>query len=231
MDFSALENNIGYKFKDPDLITTALTHSSAINDQKNTSNQRLEFLGDAVLQIIISDYLYKLLPNENEGTLSKLRSLIVCADSLHVVSLPIELNEYIILGRGELLSGGRGKKNIIADAYESVVGAIYLDGGYDDARNFVMSSLKDIIDRAVSGRLTYDYKTTLQEYVQGKMGDVLSYQLMGVEGPEHDQTFYSRVIIGEKGREKYYDVASGHNRKQSEQSAAQLALKALGVID
>ncbi len=227
MDFSALENNIGYHFRNQELLITALTHSSAINEQKNTSNQRLEFLGDAVLQIIISDYLYNLLPEENEGTLSKLRSLIVCADSLHVVSLPISLNEFIILGRGELLSGGRNKKNIIADAYESVVGAIYLDGGYNDAKNFVMSTLRDIIDRAVSGRLTYDYKTTLQEYVQGKLGMNLSYELTGVEGPEHDQTFFSRVVIGDKK----YSVASGHNRKQSEQSAAQAALRALGVID
>ncbi|MBR6801091.1 MAG: ribonuclease III [Eubacteriaceae bacterium] len=227
MDFSQLEKNIGYVFKDSDKLRTALTHSSAINEQKNTSNQRLEFLGDAVLQIIISDYLYNLLPNENEGTLSKLRSLIVCADSLHVVSLPIELNEYIILGRGELLSGGRTKKNIIADAYESVVGAIYLDGGYDDAKKFVMSSLSDIIDKAVSGRLTYDYKTTLQEYVQGKLSQSLSYELVSVEGPEHDQTFYSRVVINGEG----YDIASGHNRKQSEQNAAQSALRALGVID
>ncbi len=227
MDFSSLEKNIGYSFKNSELLNTALTHSSAINEQKNTSNQRLEFLGDAVLQIIISDYLYNLLPNENEGTLSKLRSLIVCADSLHVVSLPIKLNEYIILGRGELLSGGRNKKNIIADAYESIVGAIYLDGGYDHAKDFVMISLKDIIDKAVSGRLTYDYKTTLQEYVQGKAGETLSYQLISIEGPEHDQTFYSRVIIGSTA----YDTASGHNRKQSEQNAAQLALRKLGVID
>ena len=227
MNLENFETNIGYKFKNTELLNTALTHSSAINEQKNTSNQRLEFLGDAVLQIIISDYLYNLLPNENEGTLSKLRSLIVCADSLHVVSLPIMLNEYIILGRGELLSGGRNKKNIIADAYESVVGAIYLDGGYDFARDFVMNTLRDIIEKAVSGRLTYDYKTTLQEYVQGKIGENLSYQLMGVEGPEHDQTFYSRVVIGSRT----FDSASGHNRKQSEQNAAQLALRELGVID
>ncbi len=227
MDFSALENNIGYRFRDPELLITALTHSSAINEQKNTSNQRLEFLGDAVLQIIISDYLYNLLPNENEGTLSKLRSLIVCADSLHVVSLPIQLNEFIILGRGELLSGGRNKKNIIADAYESVVGAIYLDSGYDNAKEFVMTTLCDIIDSAVSGRLTYDYKTTLQEYVQGRLGISLSYELTGVEGPEHDQTFYSRVVIGEEK----YAIASGHNRKQSEQNAAREALRSLGVID
>ncbi|MBE6037986.1 MAG: ribonuclease III [Anaerofustis stercorihominis] len=227
MDFSVLEKNIGYKFKNENLLINAMTHSSAMNEHKNTSNQRLEFLGDAVLQIIISDHLYVSLPSENEGSLSKLRSLIVCTDSLHVASMPLELNQYLILGRGELLSGGRDKKNIIADAYESVVGAIYLDGGYENARDFVMRSLSDIITKAMSGRLTYDYKTTLQEYVQANIQKPLSYELVKVEGPEHDQTFYSRAVIGEI----FYETASGHSRKQSEQSAANRALKALGVID
>ena len=227
MDFSVLQKNIGYSFRNEKLLMTAMTHSSAVNEHKNTSNQRLEFLGDAVLQIIISDHLYRNLQHENEGSLSKLRSLIVCADSLYTASMPLELNKFLILGRGELLSGGREKKNIIADAFESIVGAIYLDGGFENATAFVMNSLSEIITNAVSGRLTYDYKTRLQEYVQAHTQNTLRYEIVKVEGPEHDQTFFSRAVIGDTA----YEAASGHSRKQSEQSAAQSALKALGVID
>lgn len=227
MDSLELEQNINYFFADKSLIHTALTHSSAINEQKTTSNQRLEFLGDAVLQILISDYLYITLPEDNEGALSKLRSLIVCADSLYAASLPIGLNKYLILGKGEEMSGGRDKKNIIADAFESLVGAIYLDGGYERAEEFVMRALDSIIQSAVKGRLTYDYKTTLQEYVQGNFTEELHYEVVRIEGPEHNQTFYSRALIGRRP----YGVASGHNRKQSEQNAAEITLRELGVID
>ena len=216
-----------YRFADKALLKTALTHSSAINEHKATSNQRLEFLGDAVLQLIISTYLYRLMPKDNEGVLSKLRSLIVCADSLFVAAEEIHLNDFLILGKGEELSGGRDKKNIMADAFESMIGAIYLDGGYSSAERFVMDKLADIIQRAASGRLTYDFKTTLQEYVQANAMGELSYELICVTGPEHDQTFTSRAVIGGEA----YGEARGHNRKQSEQNAAELVLRGLKIID
>ncbi len=227
MIISRLEEKMGYRFNDTNLIKTALTHSSAINEKKTASNQRLEFLGDAVLQLVISKYLYQRMKNENEGVLSKLRSLIVCADSLFAASEIIRLNDFVILGKGEELSGGREKKNIIADAFESVIGAVYLDGGYDWAEKFILDKLHNIIEDALKGQLTYDFKTILQEYVQSKFLGELIYQLVKVSGPEHDQTFYSRVVIGNVG----YDTAAGHNRKQSEQNAAELVLRKFEIID
>lgn len=227
MIISRLEEKMGYRFNDKNLIKTALTHSSAINEKKTASNQRLEFLGDAVLQLVISKYLYLRMKNENEGVLSKLRSLIVCADSLFAASEIIRLNDFVILGKGEELSGGREKKNIIADAFESVIGAVYLDGGYDWAEKFILDKLHKIIEDALKGQLTYDFKTILQEYVQSKSLGELIYQLVKVSGPEHDQTFYSRVVIGNVS----YDVAVGHNRKQSEQNAAEIVLRKFEIID
>ena len=130
MKLSELEELIDYQFKDKNLLRTAMTHSSAVNEQKTASNQRLEFLGDAVLQLSISNHIYRLLKEENEGVLSKLRSLIVCSDSLYKAAVTIRLSEFLILGKGEEISGGRGKKNIVADAMEALIGAVYLDGGY-----------------------------------------------------------------------------------------------------
>jgi len=222
-----LEEKMAYGFGDKNLIRMALTHSSAINEKKAASNQRLEFLGDAVLQLVISTHLYLRMKDENEGVLSKLRSLIVCADSLFAASESIQLGDYVILGKGEELSGGREKKNIIADAFESVIGAVYLDGGYAAAETFILDKLGPIIENSVKGLLTYDFKTMLQEYVQSKSMGELSYQLIKVTGPEHDQTFYSRVVINDTG----YAAAEGHNRKQSEQNAAELVLKELEIID
>ena len=205
----------------------AMTHSSAVNELKTASNQRLEFLGDSVLQLIISSYIYKKLPKQNEGALSKLRSLVVCSDSLLSAASDIGLNKYIILGKGEELSGGREKKNIIADAFESLIGAIYLDGGYQTAEDFVLKTLMNVIDKAVKGTLTYDFKTTLQEYAQSLEGTELSYELLRTEGPEHEQIFYSRAVLGNRG----FTEACGRNRKQSEQNAAENALRELKIID
>ena len=221
MDNSKLEERIGYDFKDKNILLNSLIHSSAINEMKLESNQRLEFLGDSVLQLVISSYIYNCLPTMNEGNLSKLRSLIVCADSLYIAAGNFELNEFIILGRGEQMNGGNRKKNIIADAFESLIGAIYLDGGYDCAKDFIMKALGEITQKAISGKLTYDFKTMLQECIQAKNSGELSYELVEVKGPDHNQTFYSRAIIGDRK----YEIAKGHSRKQSEQNAAEIALK------
>ena len=226
MDVSRFEQIIGYRFKDQTLLKTALTHSSAINKKKTTSNQRLEFLGDAVLQLIISTYLYRELEEQNEGSLSKLRSLIVCTDSLFVAAEDILLKEFIILGKGEELSGGRDKKNIIADAFEALIGAVYMDDGYKTADRFVQDKLESIIKEALHGQLTYDYKTMLQEYVQSENLGELKYELVKVSGPEHEQVFYSCVVIDGK----CYQTAKGPNRKQSEQNAAEIVLKKHKVI-
>lgn len=222
-----LETKMSYEFKDKQLLNTAMTHSSAVNELKTTSNQRLEFLGDSVLQLVISTYIYERMPRLNEGALSKLRSLIVCADSLYIAASEIGLSKYLILGKGEEVSGGRQKKNIIADAFESLIGAVYLDGGFGMAEKFVLRLLKNVISQAVKGTLTYDYKTMLQEYAQAKDMGELSYELVKIDGPEHDQTFFSCVVLDGKR----HQTACGHNRKQSEQNAAENALRELKIID
>ncbi|MCL1802395.1 MAG: ribonuclease III [Eubacteriaceae bacterium] len=226
-DFSELEELLRYHFKDSDLLRKALTHPSAVNETKAESNQRLEFLGDAVLQLAISANIYEAHPDLNEGSLSKIRSMIVCADSLYIGANGISLSDFLILGKGEELNGGRSKKNILADSFESVIGAIFLDGGFDAAEEFIIYSLSDIISQASDGSLTYDYKTTLQEYAQALDAGELEYELVRIEGPEHEQIFYSRAVLGNRA----FGEAFGHNRKHSEQNAAELALRELKVID
>jgi len=222
-----LESRLGYTFRDAGLLTTALTHPSSVNETKAESNQRLEFLGDAVLQLAISTYIYNNEPSMHEGALSKIRSMIVCADSLYIAAGNLGLSSSLILGKGEELNGGRHKKNILADSFEAVTGAIYLDGGYEPANDFILRSLENIIAAAMSGTLTYDYKTALQEYAQGISDVELSYELIKVEGPEHEQVFHSRAVLGGRA----FPVAKGRNRKQSEQNAAEQALRELRLID
>ncbi|MCL1913863.1 MAG: ribonuclease III [Eubacteriaceae bacterium] len=220
-----LQDRIGYCFKDMSLLETSLTHSSAVNEFKKESNQRLEFLGDAVMQLAVSSFIFLNLPELDEGALSKTRSLIVCADSLFIAAKKIGLHDFLILGKGEEMSGGRNKKNIVADALESLIGAVFLDGGYEAAEKFLLSALSDVIRMALAGELTYDYKTTLQELAQSLDVGKLSYELLGVNGPEHDQVFCSRAVLGKR----VFGEANGHSRKQSEQNAAENALKELGI--
>lgn len=226
-DLDILQKSIGYKFSDESLLKTALTHSSAVNETGAECNERLEFLGDAVLQLCVSTDLYKLHRSDDEGALSKLRALIVCADSLSVTSKKIDLDKFLIMGKGEEHSGGRQKKNILADALESLIAAIYLDGGYEEAIKFVRTKHGDIISEALDGHLKYDYKTMLQEYVQANKLGELTYELVDVSGPEHDRTFTSVAIIGGKK----FSPAKAHNKKQSEHNAASNALKALKATD
>ncbi|NLW70819.1 MAG: ribonuclease III [Eubacteriaceae bacterium] len=222
----ALEERIGYHFSNAGLLKTALTHSSAAGERNTVSNQRLEFLGDAVLQLCVSHILYETFDKYAEGALSKIRSQIVCADSLFETGKKIGLDKAIFLGKGEEQSGGRSKKNIIADAMESLIAAIYLDGGQDASDRFIKTYHYEIIEEAINGQLIYDFKTMLQEYVQANdMGELL-YELLNIEGPDHDHTFTTRVVIGGV----VYPQASAANKKQSEHHAAENALKALGRI-
>ncbi|MDR2520232.1 MAG: ribonuclease III [Eubacteriaceae bacterium] len=222
-----LEKRLQYRFRNESLLITALTHPSAVNETKAESNQRLEFLGDAVLQLAISSYIYKKEPQLNEGALSKLRSMIVCADSLYLAASEMSLAGSLILGKGEELNGGRTKKNILADTVESVIGAIFLDSGFHAAEKFILRALSAVIAQAMEGSLTYDYKTTLQEYAQSQEGGELVYELIRIEGPEHEQRFFSRAVLGSRR----FPEAAGNNRKQSEQNAAENALRELRIID
>jgi len=227
MEIEKLEQKLGYTFKNKDLIKVALTHSSKSNENKSLeNNERLEFLGDAVLDLCVGAYLYKTLPSKKEGVLTKLRALIVCADSLFIASDKLKLGEFIMLGKGEKHSGGKYKKNIIADCFEAVLGAIYLDSDYETVSKIALNLLSDITKKAVEGKLTYDYKTLLQEYVHSKNIKDFYYELVQIKGPEHDQIFTSKVVINSE------DIGSGEgkNKKESEQHAAYNTLKKLKLI-
>ena len=213
----------GYHFKNRELLIRALTHSSKASEEGTSSNERLEFLGDAVLELIISDYIFSNGSLKDEGALSKLRALIVCSDSLDLTARRIGLDRLLRLGRSEEASGGRQKKALTEDAMESLIGAIYLDSGFESARDFVMRNHFPVIESAVSGGLTYDYKTTLQEKVlRDRLGE-LSYELVGESGPDHSKTFISRAVLSGVA----YPAASGASIKKSEQNAAKILLDIL----
>ena len=193
MNNTQLEKTIGYRFKNHEFLERALTHSS-FNREKNTKhkdNERLEFLGDAFLDAIISVELFHRMPNESEGKLTKTRALIVCEKALADAARTIELGSYMNMGHGEETAGGRTKDSILADATEAVIGAIYLDGGYEEARNFVLRLFEDTITEAVEGKIFLDYKSEMQEVLQsGRMPVNIIYVIDREEGPAHDKTFF-----------------------------------------
>lgn len=215
---------IDYKFNNIELMNRALTHSSCSSDtnkQNILNNERLEFLGDAFLSAIISEYLYTLNTANGEGFLSKTRASIVCEKSLAEVGRNLGIGQYLKIGRGEELSGGRDRDSIIADAVEAIIGAIYLDRGYFAAKQFVLSFFNENINEAINGKLNNDYKTRLQEKLQIN-GDIeIQYTLEKEEGPAHDKTFYIRLYAN--GKE--IGLGSGKNKKEAEQTAAKDALE------
>ena len=213
------EDKIGYHFKNQGLLRQALTHSSYANERhmkKLSDNERLEFLGDAVLEIISSDFLYHNYPDVPEGQLTKLRASIVCEPTLALCTKELDLGDYLYLGRGENQTGGRKRKSILSDALEAVIGAIYLDGGFANAKEFV---LKYILTDIEHKQLFYDSKTILQELIQGRH-EQLSYELIDESGPDHDKQFTVAVLVdGERVSE-----GEGHTKKAAEQQAAYQAL-------
>ena len=212
---SLLEEKIGYVFKDRTLLINALTHSSFANENSlplNNYNERLEFLGDAVLELFSSDFLYRNYPDLKEGELSKLRASLVCEMALSDIAKKISLGDYLRLSAGEDKTGGRQRNSILSDALEAVIGAVYLDGGAKPAKDFIEGVvLTDIENR----RLFYDAKTILQERVQAK-GAKLRYEEVGESGPEHKKTFVMKVMIGEK----VIGQGEGPSKKAAEQEAA-----------
>ena len=215
-----LEQKIGYSFHDRGLLRQALTHSSCANEQKINRTQdyeRLEFLGDAVLELVSSDYIYREHMEMSEGKMTKYRSSLVCEPALAFCARQIGLQEYIRLGRGEEATGGRDRDSIISDVMEAIIGAIYLDSGIEEARafirRFVLSDLKN-------KQLFYDAKTILQEEVQKENKGALRYELVSEDGPEHDKTFTVEAYIGERK----VGSGTGHSKKAAEQKAAYEAL-------
>ena len=215
-----LEEIIGYHFKNKHYLTQALTHSSYANEKKLGklgSNERLEFLGDAVLELISSDYLYARFTQIPEGELTKKRASLVCEPSLAYCAREFGLPQFLLLGKGEDMTGGRNRDSIVSDATEALLGAIYLDGGFANAKEFV---LKFILNDIEHKQLFYDSKTILQEIVQANFKEGISYHLIGEEGPDHNKIFRVAVHIGEEE----YGVGEGRTKKAAEQEAAYISI-------
>ena len=211
---------IGYQFQTPGLLSQALTHSSYANEKhmkKGSDNERLEFLGDAVLEIVSSEFLYLNYPKLPEGDLTKMRASLVCEPTLAFCTRQLNLGDYLLLGKGEDMTGGRKRKSILSDALEAVIGAIYLDGGFASAKEFI---LKFILTDIEHKQLFYDSKTILQEVVQASYKEELCYRLVGEEGPDHDKHFMVEAWIGEM----LIGKGEGHTKEAAEQEAAYQAL-------
>lgn len=215
-----VQRRIGYKFKNIRLLENALTHSSYANEKHLKSNERLEFLGDSVLSVIISDYLYKKMSDTNEGDLSKLRANLVCEQSLDKVARRIGLDEGLMLGRGEEMTGGRKRPSIVSDAFEAVLAAIYLDSDIETARNWLLPLMKNDIEDAIAGRRSGDYKTALQEKIQKQHSGTISYEIIKEEGQAHRKNFTVSVLLDDRE----IGTGTGSSKKEAEQNAAKMAL-------
>ena len=217
-----LQKTIGYQFKDLTLLENALAHSSYANERYHNSlmsNERLEFLGDSILGMMVADYLYRNFPDRPEGELTRMRADMVCESSLAVVANRLQLGRFLLLGHGEEQGGGRERSSILADAVESVIAACYLDGGYEAALGFVKQFVLN--DIPVAKFHNVDYKTALQEKVQQKRNQTLTYHLVGEEGPDHDKHFVTEVRLNGV----CLGIGCGSSKKRSEQDAARIALE------
>ena len=219
------EKEIRYEFKDRNLLFNALSHSSYANEKKNPkgSNERLEFLGDSVLSVVVSDYLYKNLTSVAEGDLTKLRASLVCEKSLHIFAKQINLGSYIFLGKGEENTGGRERPSILADAFEAVIAAIYLDGGMEAARKHILRFIPEIPTNGTKMAFG-DFKTVLQEIVQKNPEEKVEYVLAAEEGPDHNKSFVVEVYLNSNVIGK----GKGRSKKEAEQMAAKEALELMG---
>lgn len=215
-DLKLLEKQIGYEFSDFGLLRRAMAHSSYVNEKhlpKYECNERLEFLGDAVLEIVSSEFLFYEHEKMPEGELTKIRASMVCEPSLAFCARQIGLGDYLLLGRGEEATGGRKRESITSDALEALIGAIYIDGGFANAKEFIQ---KFILNDLENKKLFYDSKTILQELVQADFTEAVSYRLLAEEGPDHNKSFVSAVYIGRKE----YGQGRGRTKKSAEQEAA-----------
>ncbi len=230
MSLIELEKKIGYSFKNIKLLEEALTHSSYSNERRKESrnnNERLEFLGDSVLGIIISDYLFKNFPDMPEGELTKIRSKIVCETTLGECSRAIGLGEFMFFGKGEEMTGGRDRTSILADAYEALIASIYMDGGLTASSDFILTRMNRKIQDAIAGKVFLDYKTHLQELVQVNKTNRIKYEIIGEEGPDHCKVFHTQVSLNERVIGK----GVGRSKKESEQEAAKMALREVEQLD
>lgn len=218
MNLNAFEEKIGYTFKNKELLKTALTHSSYANENKLPhDNERLEFLGDSVLGFVTAEYLFEEYKSRPEGVLTKLRAAVVCEKSLFRFSEKISLGEFILIGRGEEHTGGRNRPSILSDAFEAVIAAMYLDGGMEVVKPYILSFIKEAVKREASFK---DNKSLLQEEIQRTKGNVLSYEETGESGPDHDKRFTFVVKLNGE----IVGSGEGKSKKEAEQAAAGNAL-------
>ena len=223
-----LEKKLNYTFRDQALLGEALSHSSYANEHRTAhlrSNERLEFLGDSVLGFVTAEFLFAQHPDLPEGDLTRIRAALVCEQSLYEVARKLDLGRYLKLGRGEEAGGGRTRTSILADATEAVFAAVYLDGGIGAASTLIHRVLLDAEREEVVEERRRDYKTALQELVQRQADQVLTYRMVGEEGPDHNKTFVAEVRLNGQP----LGTGSGHSKKEAEQAAAKAALEALEV--
>jgi ribonuclease-3 len=224
VDFSEFESIASIVFVDKHLLRTAFTHRSYINENKGTlleHNERLEFLGDAVLELIVTDFLYRKYPDRTEGDLTSYRSALVNAVTLSSVAAGIRMNDFLLLSKGEAKDVGRARQYILANTFEAVVGAIYLDSGYDAAKTFIAKNLFHLVDEIVERRLWQDPKSHFQEKAQEKVGITPSYKTLREEGPDHNRIFTIGLYLGEK----LVTEGRGKSKQEAEQEAARLGLE------
>ena len=211
-----LEKKIGYTFQDLEILKQAMMHSSYINEKhlpKYKCNERLEFLGDAVLELVSSEFLFYEDQTRPEGELTKARASMVCEPALAFCAREIDLGQYLLLGKGEDATGGRKRESVTSDAMEALIGAIYIDGGFANAKEFIK---RFILNDLENKKLFFDSKTILQEIVQAHFKEEISYRMIGEEGPDHDKSFHAAVLIVEKE----YGTGTGRTKKAAEQEAA-----------
>lgn len=220
--FGLLQKKLGIAFREPGLLEQAFTHSSYVNEHKQaTHNERLEYLGDAVLELAVSEYLFRRFPHYPEGDLTQMRAAAVCEPSLHAISLELNFGEYILLGRGEELSGGRTRPALLADVFEAFIGALYLDQGFSAVVQFLQRHLFP----KIRDRHTLDAKSRLQQVLQqANLGDP-SYRMLEEQGSGRDKRFVSEVHVGGQT----YGSGVGRTKKEAEQQAAEQALERLGI--
>lgn len=216
-----LEEKLNYTFKNKALLDEALTHKSYANENKVNSNEKLEFLGDSVLEFISSEYLYNNYPKLNEGELTKTRATVVCEESLYEVAKKLEISDHIKVGHSEALSGGKQKSAILADSVEAIIAAIYFDGGLEQAKIFIIDNLKDAMEIASQNVGIKDYKTVLQEKLQANGEVKIEYRIVSEKGPDHDKIFVAEVLLNGQ----VLASGEGNSKKHAEMQAAKKALE------
>lgn len=212
------------EFSNLELLHQALIHTSYVNESKKCpygDNERLEFLGDAVLDVVISEYLFRNFPHLPEGELTKARANLVCEQTLALQASKLGLGEHLMLGRGEETSGGRERSSILADVFEAIIGAVYIDGGFAAAANFIHKQFAVQLREINSGQYNHDYKTLLQETVQRNADSKIQYEVIAAQGPDHDKFFEVAVLINGNSR----GIGTGKTKKEAEQHAAKQALE------